>query len=31
MVRVADVSDPAAVKEMMDGVRQNWGEIDILD
>jgi 3-oxoacyl-[acyl-carrier protein] reductase len=30
IVRVADVSDPAAVKEMMDGVRQMWGEIDIL-
>ena len=29
-VRSADVSDPDAVKEMMDGVRQNWGEIDIL-
>lgn len=30
MVRSADVSNSDAVKEMMDGVRQKWGEIDIL-
>jgi len=30
MVRLADVSDPAAVKQMMDGIRQKWGAIDIL-
>ena len=31
MVRSADVSNSDAVKEMMDGVRQKWGEIDIPD
>jgi 3-oxoacyl-[acyl-carrier protein] reductase len=30
MVRVADVSDPAAVQAMMQSIRQEWGGIDIL-
>jgi 3-oxoacyl-[acyl-carrier protein] reductase len=28
--RVADASDPAAVQAMMQGVRRDWGEIDVL-
>jgi 3-oxoacyl-[acyl-carrier protein] reductase len=30
LIRVADVSNPTEVKEMMAGVRQQWGEIDLL-
>src|SRR5438067_5278201 len=30
MVRVADVSDPAAVQSLMQSVREEWGGIDIL-
>jgi 3-oxoacyl-[acyl-carrier protein] reductase len=30
MVRVADVSDPAAVQAMMQSIRQEWGGLDIL-
>jgi 3-oxoacyl-[acyl-carrier protein] reductase len=30
LVRVADVSDAAAVAAMMQSVRQEWGEIDVL-
>ena len=30
IVRVADVSDPAAVQAMMQSIRQEWGGLDIL-
>src|SRR5207237_173208 len=30
IVRVADVSDPAAVQAMMQSIRQQWGGLDIL-
>ncbi len=30
IVRAADVSDPTAVEQMMQSVRNEWGEIDIL-
>jgi 3-oxoacyl-[acyl-carrier protein] reductase len=30
VARVADVSDPAAVQAMMQGIHRDWGELDIL-